>query len=251
MTMTHFKQALAASLLLTALQAPALAASEHPSIKRPFNLPPSADLQYALKARNHGLPLSGEASVVWRAGGGKYSILSEARSGLFGKVLENRSEGAVDDYGLAPDSYYEKRIRKGSSTTQFKRDSKTIEFADAQESYPLKGGEQDRTSAPWQLAAIARQAPEKFKPGSEWAFFVAGRRDAEAWTFKVVGSETLKTAMGDIEALHFSKAPPKRDKGQQVDLWLAPSLDWYPVRILFSEEDGDSFEQLLTKIDRK
>jgi hypothetical protein len=56
----------------------------------------------------------------------------------------------------------------------------------------LKGGEQDRTSATWQLIAYARAAGDKFKPGSEWKMFVAGRRDAEPWSFKVLATE--KTA---------------------------------------------------------
>lgn len=231
--------------------ATAMADDEHPSVKRAFSLPPSADLTYAVKASSHGLPLSGTGTVSWRQGDGKYSLLTEARSGLFGKVLEHRSEGAIDEFGLAPASYYEKRIRKDPTTTTFRRDDAVIGFQGSEKSYPIKGGEQDRSSAPWQLAAIARKSPEKFKAGSEWSFFVAGRRDAEPWVFKVVGTETLQTPMGEVKALHFSKTPPKNNKGQQVDLWLAPSMEWYPVRILFMEEDGDSFDQQLEKVAKK
>jgi hypothetical protein len=231
--------------------ATAMAADDHPSVKRAFSLPPSADLTYAVKASSHGLPLAGTGTVSWRQEDGKYSLSTEARSGLFGKVLEHRSEGAIDDFGLAPASYYEKRIRKEATTTTFRRDEAVIAFQGSEKSYPIKGGEQDRSSAPWQLAAIARKSPEQFKAGSEWSFFVAGRRDAEPWVFKVVGTETLQTPMGDVKALHFSKAPPKNNKGQQVDLWLAPSMDWYPVRILFMEEDGDSFDQQLEKVAKK
>ncbi|MES2739409.1 MAG: DUF3108 domain-containing protein [Pseudomonadota bacterium] len=227
------------------------AAADHPSAKHAFSLPPSADLSYTLKARQRGLSANGESSVVWRADERSYSIVSEAKVALFGKILENKSEGTVDEYGLAPAQYVEKRYRKEASTTSFKRDGKTISFSESDESYPLKGGEQDRTSAPWQLLAMARSAPEKFKPGAELALFVAGRRDAEPWTFKVIKQETVHTGQGEISAVHLSKAPPPDRKGQQVDIWLAPSLDWYPVQLRYADEDGDFVEQTLNKVSKK
>ena len=249
---------LAALLLSAAALAPAAPADkidkpdgEHPSLKRPHNLPPSADLSYTIKARQHGISLSGDAQVAWQAGDGKYSLHTESRVSLLGKILENRSEGTVDDYGLAPATFYEKRFRKDPSTTRFQRDSKTIVFSEGDDSYPIKGGEQDRSSAQWQLAAQARATPGQFKPGSEWKYFVAGRRDAEVWSFKVAEREKVHTGQGDVEAVHLVKAPPPDKEGQQVDLWLAPSLDWYPVRIRFNDADGDYVDQTLDKISRK
>lgn len=253
MTFTPLKQLLAASLLAATLSS-ALAATEadeHPVIKRPFKLAPSADLVYSIKAKQKGIALSGESVSNWRAGDGKYSLLAETKAALFGKILEQRSEGTVDDYGLAPAQFVEKRFRKQAATTVFKRDSKTIAFSEGDKSYALKGGEQDRNSAVWQLTAVARAAPEKFVPGSEWAFFVAGRHDAEPWIFKVVKQETVATGQGLVEAVHLVKAPPTDKKGQQVDLWLSPSLEWYPVKVTFEDDDGDYVEQTLQKIIKK
>ena len=255
----HMRPMRLATLLLVALLGCAAHAApkaeapdnDHPSIKRPYNLPPAADLNYSIRARQHGLSINGEATVAWRNSAGSYSISTESRVSLFGKILENRSEGTVDDYGLAPVSFYEKRIRKDATTTRFQRDSKTITFSEGDDSYTIKGGEQDRTSAPWQLLAQARANPDKFKPGSVWSYFVAGRRDAEPWIFKVVEHETIHTGQGDINALHLVKTPPPDQKGQQVDLWLAPSLEWYPVRIRFNDDDGDFVDQTLEKLTRK
>jgi hypothetical protein len=246
--------ALTLALSLAGIQPMAQAAGQDApaaAVKHGVNLPPSADLQYSVKGSNHGLPLSGTGTVSWRQSEGKYSLLTEARSALFGKVLENRSEGGVDDYGLAPSSYYEKRIRKEPTTTTFNRQAKQLEFQGDAPAQALKGGEQDRSSVQWQLVSQARHAPEQFKTGSEWSYLTAGRKDAEVWTFKVAGSETLSTAMGDIKAIHIVRLPPRRDSGQQVDLWLAPSLEWYPAKIRYQEENGDSFEQLLEKVNRK
>ncbi|PHV27494.1 hypothetical protein CSQ93_13945 [Janthinobacterium sp. BJB426] len=252
-TLKTLKQLLVASLLAATLS-PAMAADEpvdHPVIKRPYKLAPSADLVYSIKAKQRGIALSGESVSNWRAGDGKYSLLAETKAALFGKILEQRSEGTVDDYGLAPVQFVEKRFRKEAATTTFKRDSKTIVFSEGDDSYPLKGGEQDRNSTVWQLVSVARAIPEKFTPGSEWSFFVAGRHDAEPWTFKVVKQETVATGQGLVEAVHLVKAPPPDKKGQQVDLWLAPSLEWYPVKVTFADEDGDYVEQTLQKIVKK
>ena len=252
-TLINLKRLLIASLLAATLS-PAMAADEpvdHPVIKRPYKLAPSADLVYSIKARQRGIALSGESVSNWRAGDGKYSLLAETKAALFGKILEQRSEGTVDDYGLAPTQFVEKRFRKEAATTTFKRDSKTIVFSEGDDSYPLKGGEQDRNSTVWQLVSVARAAPEKFTPGSEWSFFVAGRHDAEPWTFKVVKQETVATGQGLVEAVHLIKAPPPDKKGQQVDLWLAPSLEWYPVKVTFADEDGDYVEQTLQKVVQK
>jgi hypothetical protein len=242
---------LCAALMLATMAQAAHATEEHPSARRATNPPPSADLSYNLKIKQSGLSLNGVATVQWRAGDGKYSIATESRASIFGKVVENRSEGAIDDFGLAPASFHEKRIRKDPYTTTFKRAEKTIAFTESDVTYPILGGEQDRSSAQWQLAAIARAAPDKFKPGSEWHLFVAGRRDAEPWSFKVLKTENVDIGSGEVSAVHLVKAPPPDAKGQQVDLWLAPSLDWYPVRVRFNDPDGDFVDQVLEKVVKK
>lgn len=226
------------------------AEGEHPAVKRPFSAPPSADFNYAIKAKQHGLTINGTASVQWRAADGRYSVAAESRAPIFGKILETRSEGAIDDFGLAPVTFTEKRFRKEATTTSFQRDSKTIRFSVGDETYPIKGGEQDRVSIQWQLAANARANPDKFKPGSVWTYFVAARRNAEQWTFKVQGSETVQVGGNDVAAVHVVR---EQTGGQdsQVDLWLAPSLDWYPVRVVFKDADGDYVDQTLEKFSKK
>jgi hypothetical protein len=239
-----------AGVVLMGTMACALA-QEHPSIKRPVDLPPSADLTYKIEARKKGITLSGEAQVSWRMGAGKYSANNTARAQLLGKILDNRTEGVIDVYGLAPLQFREKRFRKDETTATFDRAAKTIGFNDGKESYPLTGGEQDRGSVQWQLAAVARGAPDKFTPGSEWKFFVAGRRDAEAWTFKVVNREPLKTGMGTLQTVHLMKTPSPDAKGQKLDLWLAPGMEWYPVKLRIAEEDGEYVEQTVEKMVKK
>ncbi|MFZ6733147.1 DUF3108 domain-containing protein [Undibacterium sp. Ji42W] len=235
-------------LLTLGLSGQSMAQGQDATIKYATKLPPPVELQYSIKAKQSGLPLSGSALVKWQIADRKYNIITETHAMLVGKILDASSQGNIDDYGLAPDKFVEKRFRKPATTTSFERDSKTLRFSASTETYVLKGGEQDRTSASWQLIAIARAAGEAFKAGSEWKMLVAGRRDADPWTFKVLGSENIKTPMGDMVAIHVSKAPPADSKDQQLDLWLAPSLEWYPVRLKFSDADGDFVDQVLESV---
>lgn len=241
-----------AALAAAAGLAGASGAAEHPAVKRAFDLPPSADLSYSIKARQKGLSLNGEALISWRTADGKYSVSSETRASILGKIQENRSEGLIDAYGIAPATFTEKRFRKAPYTVTFERDSKTIRFTEGKDTYPLKGGEQDRGSVQWQLAALARAAPDKFVPGSEWRFFVAGRRDADPWVFKVVQREKIATGLGELDTVHLVRTPAPDSRDQQLDIWLAPGQEWYPARLRFSEHDeGEVVEQTLEKISKK
>jgi hypothetical protein len=238
---------LACGMLLAATLGVAGAAA-HVAVKRPVDVPPSADLIYSIKARQKGFSLSGDATINWRVDNSKYSLRIETRAMVLGTILENRSEGLIDSFGIAPTQFVEKRIRKDPVTTTFDRGGKGITFSESKLVYPLKGGEQDRSSVTWQLVSVARAAPDKFTPGSEWTFFVAGRRDAEPWTFKVVKTETIRTGLGQVEALHFVKLPPPDSKDQAIDLWLAPAHEWYPVRLRFSDNDDEFVDQTLERL---
>ena len=250
---SNFQKAGAGLLLAFALGSASAQSAHpsHPSIKRAFDLPPSADLTYDLAARQRGLALKGEATVTWRASDGKYNTRLQSRAAILGTLTDDRSEGTIDAYGLAPAEFWEKRLRKDPSSVTFDRESKTIRFQDGEKTYPLKGGEQDRVSITWQLAAVARAAGDKFKPGSEWPFFVAGRRDAEAWTFKVVKREKVKTGMGEIDAVMVSRQPLKDSRDQSIDVWLAPGQEWYPVKIRFTEGDKETIEQTLRSVTKQ
>jgi hypothetical protein len=260
MNMTILKPAAAGLLLATALLgahagAPhaAEAAGDHPSVKRPFDLPPSADLNYSISARQRGFNLNGEATLTWRAADSKYSVTAESRVALLGKLTENRSQGTVDSFGLAPTTFYEKKFRKDATTATFDRDAKTITFTDGKQTYPIKGGEQDRVSISWQLVSIARAARDKFRPGTELQFFVVGPHDADPWTFRVVGREKVQAgaSIGEVDAVHIMRASPPGSKDQTLDIWLAPGREWYPVKLRFTDNDRDFVEQTLERIVRK
>lgn len=236
----------AASTVLFAAATPATANAKYKT-----NLPPSADLTYSIKAKQKGIPFEGDATMRWSVSNGKFTASNEARAVIVGKILDARSEGAIDAFGLAPTVFTEKKFRRDRTTTSFDRAAMTIRFTASQASYPIEGGEQDRNSMIWQLVAVARAAPAKFRAGSSWKFFVAGPRDADPWTFNVTKQERITTPLGPLNTVHVTRLPPPDSQQQQLDIWLAPSLEWYPVRLRFSDDNGDFIEQTLQKVGKK
>jgi hypothetical protein len=250
------KLAGAGAVMMVALAAHAGKAAEteeHPAVKRAFDLPPSVELTYSIGARQRGFNLNGDATVTWRQGDSKYAVTAESRVALLGKLTETRSTGTIDNYGIAPAEYSDKRLRKDAVTATFDRDAKSIGFSDGKDTYPIKGGEQDRASISWQLVAVARAAKDKFKAGSEWQFFVVGPHDADPWTFRVVGREKVQAgaAFGMVDAVHVLREAPPGTHDQTLDIWLAPGHEWYPVKLRFTDNDRDYVEQTLEKITKK
>ncbi len=239
-------------ILACMMSASPLAAHAQARVQTPAkftaNPPASADLSYTINAHQSGLSLNGTAILHWSQDKNHYSISTETRAMLLGKILEAKSEGAIDAYGLAPLTSTEKRLRKELSTTTFNRETRSITFSASDANYPIKGGEQDRNSVVWQLATMARSTPARFKTGASLSMMVAGQKDAEQWTFKVGKSETIKTALGNLKTIKVSKLVKGSDKGQKIDIWFAPSKEWYPVRIRFAEPSGDFIEQTIVKI---
>ena len=208
-------------------------------------------LHYSIKAKQKGFPLSGESRLSWHSSERQYRVDNEIRATPFGTLQESASIGIIDDFGLAPVHFTEKRWRKKPTEIHFERGSiGQIRFSAAPQTYRLQGGEQDRTSVLWQLVAQARSSPEKFVPQSEWDFFVAGRRDAEPWIFRVQERASINTPLGKLASVHLVRKPPPDSQDQQLEIWLAPGHGWYPVRLRYADADGDFVEQTLEKIEK-
>lgn len=219
--------------------------------KYPFNLPPSADLNYTIKATIRGLILDGTGSIQWAGTRDQYRLLFETRSALTGTLLLENSKGKIDRFGFAPDVFSIKRFRKEVVSIFFDRNASQVNFPGEVPPHLLQGGEQDRLSVLWQLLSVARAAPARFKPGSAWTFYVLGQRDGEEWTFQVREALRMRTSLGEVDVLHVVRVPPENSGSQQLDIWLAPKYEWFPVKLRISEGSGDYIEQNIERINKK
>jgi hypothetical protein len=210
-----------------------------------ISLPPSAELKYDVqKTSQNNQPMYGHGTISWQTDGRNYRIDGDAGV-LFFTVLTFKSEGSVDDNGIAPELYSEKRFRKSEVDTHFHRQRNTISFSSSTRSYARTGVEQDRASVIWQLAGIGRGG-EKFAPGAEIDLIVAGTRDMDMWRMQIVGEEEITIGDDSTRAWHVTRIPRPGSHDQKLDIWLAPQQNWYPVRLRYTESNGDYLDMSLT-----
>jgi len=210
-------------------------------------LPPSANLKYDVEALREGQMVYGHGNINWQSDGIRYTVNGEAGI-LFFSLLNFASTGVIDDFGVAPVLYAEKRFRKSETNTHFQRERNLISFSASTASYPRKGGEQDRASIIWQLAGIGRGDSEKFVPGAEIDFFVAGVRDGETWRIRIIGEEEIDIDGDKVSAWHVVRIPRAGSYDQKLDIWLAPQQQWYPVKLRYTETNGDYLDMSLSNL---
>ena len=202
------------------------------------NLPPSVTLFYDVRqTSDNGRTLSGSGNISWRMEDQRYSIDGEANFIVF-SLIDFHSTGELDANGIAPELYSEKRFRRPQTNTHFNRERNLISFSTSENNYPRQGGEKDRASIFWQITGIARGSSEKIVEGAELPIFVAGIRDGEVWPIRVTGQEEQLLGDEKIQTWHLVRLPKPGTYDQRIDIWLAPALEWYPVRLRQTEANG-------------
>lgn len=209
--------------------------------------PPSAELQYEVEALRGSQTIHGSGKITWQADGGKFSVNGKAGV-LFVNFLNFRSEGMLDQFGVSPVLYSEKPFGKSETNTHFHRERGTISFSASAATYARSGGEQDRASVIWQMASIGRGDSTQIFPGAQIDLMVAGAREAEIWHLRVIGLEDIALASGPASAWHVVRSPRAGSFDKTIDLWLAPRQDWYPVKLRFTEVNGNYIDMALSAI---
>ncbi|MDO9421782.1 MAG: DUF3108 domain-containing protein [Herminiimonas sp.] len=223
-------------------------ASDTKAVGYQIDLPPSADLKYDVqKISKESPPMYGSGTISWHTDGSKYTVNGDFGV-LFITALRFQSTGVIEDIGIAPELYSEKRFRKAETNTHFHRERNTISFSSSTLSYPRTGGEQDRASIVWQLAGIGRGDSAKFIAGSSIDLFVAGTRNAETWQILIIGQEDITIDGVTTRTWHIARAPRVGSHEQKLDIWLAPEQNWYPVRLRYTETNGDYLDMTLTSL---
>jgi hypothetical protein len=224
--------------------AAAPAAASAPAATR---LPGPATLRYRVSGRISGVAYSADAQLQWRAQGGRYEAAWSVGLPLLGTQTQS-SQGAVTEAGLAPERYAERGRRERAAT--FDAGSRLIRFGAGRPDAALQPGAQDRLSVTLQLGALLAAAPKRYPPGAKITLQTAGVRGAEPWAWQVQPDETLTLAGQRLPSAHLRRQP--RHAGDtRVDLWLARSLDYLPVRLRLQQDNGDVVDQQLQAIDRQ
>ena len=185
--------------------------------------------------------------------GDRYTLVSEARAVGVAALLargqgwRRESEGSIAPDGLRPISYSDQRGSNPLQRAQFDWLAGQIRFervpqpgtgeALAAEVEPLPAGTTDRLSFPYSLAQGARP------PAGDWEVVMTDGRRLTRYRFALLGRETVRVPAGSFEALRVSRVREKNETG--TDIWLALDRNLLPVRILVTEPDGTTFDQVL------
>lgn len=173
----------------------------------------------------------------FRSQGGRYRIDTEARASgvlamFYSGTLLQSSEGLLDEKGLVPERYTEKRGHRPERRYVFDASSRRIrQEGDPAIDFPYPEGTQDRLSIFFQLGQLARAEGRPLRTGRTVTLPLAGSRRIDEALLQIKGMESIRTGAGGFDALHIAASKPGDDDAPRFDLWLAPELKMLPVRI--------------------
>ncbi|TKC89518.1 DUF3108 domain-containing protein [Trinickia terrae] len=205
-----------------------------------FSVPPSGELNY--DTFYNGVQ-NQPGTIHWSSDGQTYEMVVAVPLPFVG-TFSYSSHGRIDAFGLAPEQYIEKRGRRPEDVTIFNHATKQIAFTRTPATLALPDAAQDRFSVVMQLASLVRGDPDTYRPGVTRQFYVADNDSGQVWPIETIGDETVRTRGGFVTARHFMRLPRSDGDKRRIDVWLAPSLGWLPVRILQTEPNGTQFELL-------
>jgi hypothetical protein len=214
-----------------------------------FEWPPSTRLAYRLHGHYRGA-LEGQAQVRWvHTAEQRYQVQMDVVIGLPVAPLMSRrvtSEGVVGADGLLPRRYEEHtRIGPAPPTTlQLAFDASGVRLANGRHTFaPV--GVQDSASQFVQLAWLFNMQPQRLRAGERIVLPLALPRRVGHWDYEVQAEETLATPLGDLVTHALKPQPGAARPGElAVQMWIAPSLQYLPVRIRI-EQGADTWIDLL------
>lgn len=235
---------------LAELPAAAEPAPDEPAEPGP-EWPLSTQLSYRLQGNFRG-PLEGEAQVQWLREGRRYQVHLDVLVGArFAPLITRRmsSDGLLTPLGIAPQRYDEdtKMLLRDARRSKIAFEGQVLRLADGK-AQPQPPGVQDAASQFVHLTWLFLTGRETLRPGLVIAMPLALPRRLYRWRYEVIGEEELQTPMGPLSAWHLR---PLFDHGEgrvqdlKAEVWLAPGLQYLPVRLLIRQDDGSHLDLML------
>jgi hypothetical protein len=188
-------------------------------------------LSYSIETGDDGF-IIGQARYSGQFIDGHYSLKSVAEAtGVAAFFIREKiiqfSEGKITAQGLQPDQFW---IEKG----QIKRPPILFDWVQRRLMLPRGSAEllpqsQDLLSFPFHLAMIMREET------LAWALPVTNGHRYRVYPVNIIGREPLTFGESAIETVHLSTG--QSNEGS-IEVWLAPSRDWLPVRFRMLNAKG-------------
>lgn len=225
-----------------AAQAADTAASAAPD----FAWPPSTRLSYKLLGNYRG-PVEGTAQVDWLRQGSRYQVhLATA----IGPVLSRHitSEGELTAQGLAPRRFdgEQKVLFRAARRWQLRFGPDEVVLSDGKQ-VPTQPGAQDEASQFVQLTWLFTTQPDRLRVGSAVEMPLAISRKLERWIYDVRGEELLRFPFGEVPTFHLKPRREATGGDLSAEIWIAPTLQYLPVRIRISDGKDSWIDLTLEK----
>lgn len=217
-----------------------------------FDWPPSTRLSYTLVGDYRG-PVQGKARVEWLRSGSRYQVHLDVRVGAdFAPLMSRRmsSDGLLTEAGLQPQRYDEetkvllREVRR--QTILFEPERIVLPRGGNQ---PSVAGVQDTASQFVQLSWMFTLQPQLLRPGQTVEVPLALTRRVDRWVYDVVGEEVLDLPVGPVKAWHLKpRLQSKTSSDLSVETWIAPSLQYLPVRIRIRQDETSYIDLTLERL---
>ena len=223
---------------------PAGGAPLPPGTVLPVSLPNSATLEFNASGQVKGFQYSAGAQLQWQHDGQYYQARQSISMFLMGERSQT-SEGLITPNGLQPLNFSDKGRKTQSAS--FDVASGKAHFSGGTADAAIADGVQDRLSVFLQLSALMAADPDTYPPGTLIEMTSSSARSASRWQFRVGAAEALDLPFGSVMALRLDKLPGKSGNDQRGAVWLAPAMQYLPVRIKLTQGQDDFVDLQLKK----
>jgi len=206
-----------------------------------FVWPAPVLLNYELSGTSKGVRYTANASISWKQQDNSYQLRHEIQAFLFGKRSQT-SAGQMGATGLLPTRFGDQFRQEQAA--HFDRAKGVLIYSANTPSQAIEEGAQDRVSLFVQLAGAMAGTPDLRNAGQQLSFQVVSAKQAEVWTFAVLGNEKIASPMGDLDSLKLHRVT-RNEYDQKIDMWLSPAHGYLPARIRITLANGDLIEETL------
>ena len=209
-----------------------------------FVWPAPVLLNYELSGTSKGVKYTANASISWKHQDNSYQLRHEIKAFLFGNRSQT-SAGQIGAAGLLPTRFGDQFRQEQAA--HFDRAKGILIYSANTPSQAIEEGAQDRVSLFVQLAGAMAGTPSLRAEGQQFGFQVVSAKQADMWTFAVLGPEKIKLPLGEVDSLKIHRIP-RNEYDQKLELWLSPSHGYVPARLRITQANGDVIEETLKSL---
>jgi Protein of unknown function (DUF3108) len=229
-----------------AASAPETSATPEAAASAPvFEWPLATRVTYKAEGYFRG-EVHGSALVEWIKRGERYQVHSDVLLGPRAFPIASRrftSDGVISETGLVPERFesIDKLLVVSNAPKVLNFAADSVELPNGEKVAKMPGV-QDPASHYIQLAYQLMLKPGVLRVGASIDMPLAWSKRQEMIAYDVIAEEVLDTPLGKIKTF---KLKPRRLNGEPMealaDVWLAPSLQYLPVRIYLQQKGTDVF----------